>query len=332
MRFDWIPAPTARNVLSGLVGVSAFGVVTASLVGAAGGWFWLFDLFSHYRLQYAALLGLLLVAAAALRAPLVAGVVALAFVVHLIPLASLVWGPDQPAGTGQALRLVQFNAQIGNPDVAGAADWLLSQDADLIVVQEVDQRWADVLDRELTGMRRLDAGVATVRTDSFGMVVYVADDNDRIDVTLVDVVNIASIPAYLIEIDVGRPEVDSLLVVALHTLPPLGRADVEQAGRQFEWASDVLAGHEGPRVLIGDLNATRWSAPFRVLTAHTGLRDSAEGFGLRGTWPSQLAFTGMIGIDHVLVSDQIRVDDRKVGPDLGSDHRPVVADLTIISG
>jgi endonuclease/exonuclease/phosphatase family metal-dependent hydrolase len=36
-----------------------------------------------------------------------------------------------------------------------------------------------------------------------------------------------------------------------------------------------------------------------------------------------------IPIDHVVVSPEVRVTDRRVGPDVGSDHLPVEATLAI---
>ena len=67
--------------------------------------------------------------------------------------------------------------------------------------------------------------------------------------------------------------------------------------------------------MVGDLNATRWSAPLRALLRHGGLRDTAEGGGLGGTWPEfqnfpgaqgfPLWWTGMITLDHVLASGHL---------------------------
>jgi endonuclease/exonuclease/phosphatase (EEP) superfamily protein YafD len=78
--------------------------------------------------------------------------------------------------------------------------------------------------------------------------------------------------------------------------------------------------------VVGDLNVTPWSPTFRDLLQAPGLVDTARGRGLRGTWP--VCLPGMrIPIDHCLVSGDLQVLDRQVGPGVGSDHFPVMADL-----
>jgi endonuclease/exonuclease/phosphatase family metal-dependent hydrolase len=59
-----------------------------------------------------------------------------------------------------------------------------------------------------------------------------------------------------------------------------------------------------------------------------GLRDSREGFGLQNSWPAYWPWLS-ITIDHCLVSRDIRLIDRKVGPDIGSDHYPVLVEVGI---
>ena len=87
-------------------------------------------------------------------------------------------------------------------------------------------------------------------------------------------------------------------------------------------------GQVGPLVLIGDFNCTPWSPAFRKLVSYSGLRDSRRGLGVQPTWPSPFGPFG-IPIDHALVSKDLHVIDRSVGPQVGSDHRGIVVGLAL---
>lgn len=54
----------------------------------------------------------------------------------------------------------------------------------------------------------------------------------------------------------------------------------------------------------------------------------ARGFGVQTSFPSNLWLL-RIPIDHVLVACAIGVDDRRIGPEVGSDHLPVITDLVV---
>lgn len=296
-----------------------------SLVSLLGGWLWPLDLLSHYRLQYAALLVPVLGLALYARSSRAAAWVTVVLVAHVVPLLPLVLPADQPGGDGTSLRVVQINVLTQNDRIADTAEWLTSQEPDVIVAQETDQAWADGLDAGLDGWRRLPTD--SIRNDdNFGMAVYVADD---IDVEGAELHEPAGVPA--IAVTVAIEDGPPAMVYALHTLPPVRGVAVDIADVQIDHAISVLDDHAGPRLVVGDLNTTRWGAAYRRLMHGVDLRDSADGRGLMGTWPQGLGFTGRIGIDHVLVSDEIRVDDRWRGPDLGSDHLAVVADLTVVT-
>ena len=49
---------------------------------------------------------------------------------------------------------------------------------------------------------------------------------------------------------------------------------------------------------------------------------------MRATWPSGLILL-RIPIDYCLVSEGIGVMDVQVGPDIGSDHFPLIVDLLV---
>ncbi len=301
------------------------GLVTAvSAIGRFGVGRWPFDLLANFRLQYAALLVGGTASLAVLRCRRLAMATGAVAALHLASLAPLVIGASQPDGPGPSLRVVQFNVLTINDRIDDAARWLAAQDADVIVAQETDQRWADGLTAGLPGWRAL--ATDTVRSDNFGMLIFV---RDGLEVGIVDVID-RELPAITVELAIdGRSPV---LLTAVHTVPPVDPDQMEVANEQLDLAASSVSPHPGPRLLVGDLNATRWSGTYRRVTDRTGLRNAADGFGLGGTWPTSLWYSGAIGIDHVLVSGEIRVDGWETGPDLGSDHRPVVTDLVITDG
>ncbi len=97
------------------------------------------------------------------------------------------------------------------------------------------------------------------------------------------------------------------------------------------WKNFIPDGHEVVAATLVFPGATNWSTPwsphFRRLLRDSELRDVARGRGLSPTWyPTPLPLG--IPIDHVLVSDEIGVAQREVGPDLGSDHRAVRVELS----
>ena len=90
-------------------------------------------------------------------------------------------------------------------------------------------------------------------------------------------------------------------------------------------------GRNNPTILLGDLNAHRRSQVCKTLLH--GLRDTRQlvkGAGAVSTFPSTLP---IVGIDHVFVSDDVRVTSIMTPLDRltrqASDHLPLVVDFDI---
>jgi endonuclease/exonuclease/phosphatase family metal-dependent hydrolase len=86
-------------------------------------------------------------------------------------------------------------------------------------------------------------------------------------------------------------------------------------------------------VLAGDLNASEWSHPYRLIRATMvdAFRQSRRGWGNtyraglgRGRWHVRIP---LARIDYVFHSSELVTFDAQLGPDSGSEHLPVVADL-----
>lgn len=292
------------------------------LLGRAGGAHHLLDLFSHFT-PYC-------VAALAISVPL------LLLIKHyktaLLALPVLVWGvvllatselaggahAEAPATDGARLRLLTVNLHTDNRDFGRMLNYLGSRDADVVVALEMDAGWYDALRRGLPEHRHY-AGEA--RDDNFGIGVF-----SRLplhDARLVDLG--ARVPSVIASLRPGSDRA-ALTLIATHPLPPLGELLFDARNRQLLALARLLKTKPGPAVVAGDLNVTPWSPWFRLLLRRTGLADSRVGFGLHATWPARFVPLG-IPIDHILVRG-VGVSARGVGPELGSDHRPVWADLS----
>jgi endonuclease/exonuclease/phosphatase (EEP) superfamily protein YafD len=103
-----------------------------------------------------------------------------------------------------------------------------------------------------------------------------------------------------------------------------------------EWRDDLAAepapGPDGPpRILLGDFNSTLDHAPVRALIAR-GYRDAADAVG-KGLLPTWGPYGGQpvppVTLDHVLADRRIGVRDVQVRGVAGSDHRSVLATLTV---
>jgi endonuclease/exonuclease/phosphatase (EEP) superfamily protein YafD len=118
----------------------------------------------------------------------------------------------------------------------------------------------------------------------------------------------------------------NLLGVHLHW--PLGPHSASFRRQDLRAIATFAAAFREPLLVVGDLNLTPWSPYFHQLLRDSGMVDAAAGQGLMPSWPSQFRWVG-IRIDHCLMTPQWRSVNVKPGPHVGSDHRPVVADLEL---
>lgn len=131
-------------------------------------------------------------------------------------------------------------------------------------------------------------------------------------------------------------------LVVLHPRPPVKPAWYQRHRSHFARLEKELANEHSPLIVVGDLNTSPWSATFQHFLKTSGLRDSQQGFGIQPSWPTYIPKLNMplrlfnmtmpatmIPIDHVLVSKNWSVQNRRTGPEIGSDHLPVIVDLSL---
>lgn len=319
-----VPDATARRTLAARLGVIlALGAGLASTLGyAAWLWprLWILDLLGHFRVHYALALTLaaLLLALGRRRRWLAAALVLL--VADLGPLAPL-WFQRAGAASGRSLRLVHFNVLSTNRAHDAVAAWLEASGADLIFVQEVDPAWATALAR-IPGYQ---LARSLPRRDNFGIALLVRAGAPVMSTGVIELAD--GIPAIRADVELdGR----ALPILAVHTLPPISGEYAAirdlQIAAAGAWAT-ARRGEGAAPVVIGDLNATPWSASLRAMIRDAELIESQRGHGLQASWPAPFPALLRIPIDHCLHDPGLWTTARRLGPDLGSDHLPLVVDL-----
>ena len=118
---------------------------------------------------------------------------------------------------------------------------------------------------------------------------------------------------------------------AVHPEAPMGPM------RTARWESDLAhiarwcAESPGP-IVAGDFNATADNTAFRAVLRHGRSAADGTGQGLVGTFPAGVPSWCGIQIDHVLVPARARTTRFAVLPIAGSDHRAVLAGISLPTG
>jgi endonuclease/exonuclease/phosphatase (EEP) superfamily protein YafD len=110
-------------------------------------------------------------------------------------------------------------------------------------------------------------------------------------------------------------------VVLGHPSMPTSPENWMRQTRQFaDW------GQHPPAILMGDMNTAPWMPHVVRATGQGVLRDSALGWGIQPTWAVDNPLWAL-PLDQVWIGKSFKVLDRHIGPEVGSDHRPVVVEL-----
>ncbi|HET7204684.1 MAG TPA: endonuclease/exonuclease/phosphatase family protein [Steroidobacteraceae bacterium] len=308
-----------RATLRRLAGVALPGLLAATLAAALAPLGWPFELFAHFRWQLGAATLLLLPVVLPLRRRWMTAAAALAIVLQLAPLA---WPRlDEPrfarGCTGPEFRIASVNLWLRNDDPARVLAWLEHNPVDVVVLQEVTPAWRQALAATTSSYphRTLQP-----RSDPYGIGVL-----SRWPISQVESVDFANdgLPSLVATLEVAGRRVQ---VIALHTHWPVLKHLQLARDQGLRLAAERARDATMPTVLAGDLNLTPYAPAFSRLEHDSRLRDAFVGRLWRPTW--QAGFWPLaLPIDHVLLPEGVCVVDARIGPAIGSDHRPVAVTL-----
>ena len=302
-------------------------LVTA--LAAAADRFWIGDMITFFRPQLALALLLALCATLWLRRWTAAVLLAALLVVNGLPLF-IISVPTAASTETPNLRILSANVLFDNPEPGRFGEVVAALSPDIIVTQEAKFDWPGVL-KAMPGYPYLVGPNISKWNGNLVLSRY------PLRARLVE-----NMPpsgnwlggGYAVRVEVDLPNrARPLVLYALHSPTPRSPGAWEARNRYLEVLAERIAAEPqgAPIVLAGDWNTPVWSPAYERTLRLSGL-EATE----RSAWPPASRIFARLGginfgtpIDHVAVSQGIEVADLSTGPDFGSDHLPVVADLKL---
>ena len=300
----------------GMVGAAAFLVTALLAAGLLNRLHPAFDALSHFRLH------LLLVATVILLAAALSGLRKTALMACTVIVAALAmsWpylpglGPssnERASASSHFLAIVDFNTRFDNRETGLARDVILAADPDLIILQEVTDSPAALMN--------LLRGDYPFQIRCEGSAIGGAAVISRVPPYGDDAIRCFDTPFLsAISINVGNK---FLTVASYHAHWPWPHS-------QHKWIdelSGIFSTLPHPLIIGGDFNATPWSEGVQRIARLSNTRPVA---GARPSWltpalPDWLRPRIGLPIDQLLVSDEIVTLEARTLPFAGSDHLPV---------
>lgn len=302
--------PTGPTLI--LVGI--FGVISPLfsflLAGTEGMLAWLIDLAASFQWLYLALLllGLMLSLRHSRR------------YLWVITLAPLPWltahqGLSEISSTATGIRIISANTNFKNTNLQALKALINTEQPDVVVLLELSPDQAG----QLAGLTGYPFQQINPDHSPFGIGVL-----SRLAFTGVTVDrnwtgNSLNIPT--IEVIIERND-QSIKLVAFHPMPPITPEFHTARNIKLKEIVEESRQQRLATIIAGDFNATPWSSAF------VGI-DYNRATGLQPTWPTR--YLG-IPVDQVLVSEHWQLKQSQAGPDVGSDHLPVITEVVLTEG
>ena len=226
-----------------------------------------------------------------------------------------------PSKQRRRLRLLICNVQMENKEHERLLGLVRETDPDILLAVETDQRWVQELETLAADYPHV---VRQPQSNYFGLVLF-----SRLPLLEARV-------EFLVQDDV--PSVFAILELAgervvlrgLHPRPPEPLRNQDSAPRDAELVlvGRLIEKQSGtPTIVGGDLNDVAWSATTQLFLRLSGLLDPRMGRGFYNSYNARNPLARW-PLDHVFHSNHFRLVELRRCGDIGSDHFPVLIELS----
>ena len=311
-----------RTAPQRIVNSATFGAVL-SLAALLSQHHLIFDLISHFRVQYIVLLIPAFFVAIAIKRTKSLLVICLALAIHSYAVTmSVLPTPVSSAFSGDAkgvdIKVLSSNLLLENTNYDAQLRLIETVEPDVISFQEYTYAWHEVLTKRLADY---PYHMAKPTNGSFGIALFSKHPivSGGVSLLMPNSTYIADVT-----IEVGEKKIR---VIGVHPPPPSSKRMYTMRNDLLLSLAQLSANHDGALIMAGDFNATPWTSHFSNLLYDGKLRHARAGVGIRASWPANTIPFG-IPIDHILVNKHLSVKSFSAAKINGSDHRAIWSQLT----
>lgn len=308
--------------------ILTIGSLLASLLPLIPSPFWWIRVFDFTRLQVAVLIMASVVLLFRYRPPYWLWLIGLStgaffhqasFITDYTPLKRVQAKAGNVLTARSHFRLVVCNVRMENRESTAFIDLMHQTQPDLILVNEPDAWWAE----QLRPLHQIyPYRILLPLPNTYGMALF-----SRLPLITPNVRFLVEpdVPSFWTKVRLPSGEVFDLY--CLHPRPP------KPGTRSYERDAELLvtgrhirnAGR--PAVVAGDMNDVGWSRTSRLFQRYSGLVDPRRGRGLYNTYSTYVPLF-RYPLDHIFYSDDFGLLNLERLPEVGSDHFPMLIDLS----
>ena len=231
-----------------------------------------------------------------------------------LPLAGAA-GSDRACFKALSLNVYQYNR-----DFDRTIALIRRESPDILILMETDPRWNRALQPLLAAYPQR---AAKPLDNTYGMIFA-----SRLPVRAARFVitTDADTPTLYAQLDTseGRP----FDLIGLHPRPPVPGQDTTIRDRKIASAARKVPERGIPVLALGDFNDVAWSHTTQGFKREGGFRDPRVGRGTYASFPARHIRFGW-PLDQIFVTPQFTIGDLRIGDEVGSDHRPLIATLCL---
>ncbi len=315
-------AGTGRKFSSAVLFVVGTAATLATAFGFLGATWWGWDRIADWRFPLMLILTVTAITYGLVFRKAASAVFLLAAIINGALVAPMWLSTQGTVGSSDRVRIVSLDTSGAPDNPRTILTWIDGVEADVALLYRTNADWGDAIATAEVPYRVLPVSVGP---DAVGRAAVLVRDEAEVE-------PLDPIPGSDLTVRVASGSTEAI-VVGIAAQNPSSTLESDRRIGRFAAINEAVSSIDESVVVTGNLEASRWSHAFEVIAS--GMVNSEDGFGYVASWPSTdwpiIGTYAGLPLDHAVYRGDLTVPMRRVGPDLGSSHRPLLFDITVAS-